>query len=157
MKRASLRIIMLLSLTWILYANFHVLGSAADAISRTNREVAIKLEMQQIAALVKVDYIDTGKLPPNPAQLYRDALRADQREPSDQTGRDRWGNYYRLLPSPRGFYLISAGPDGNYRSKEDNIQFHQALVDVGYTGDIYRKWRASVARRRKSGASARGR
>ncbi len=157
MAKVIIKVAMLLSIVFVFWANIEVLDSAAGAISKTNNEVTIKLEMQQMAALVKQDYIDTEELPARPGELWRDAMKAADAAVTEDTGKDKWGNEYRLLPSEKGFYIISAGPDGDLRTKEDNVSFHQSLIDVGYTGDIYRKWQARLKAKRKAAAAKRKR
>lgn len=133
MRRCALKLTFLVSIGWVLYANMKLLGSAAQAIGKTTGTLSTKLEMKQIALCVKMEYMDTQRLPKSPVPAYRDALREAQHEITRDTGKDKWGTYYRLFATKRGFRVVSRGPDRKWRTRDDNIEFHQSLTDVGYT------------------------
>ena len=127
---------MLASLGWVIYATCHMLGKAADAISTANNEVGIKLEMQDIARSIKIDYISSARLPRNVKELVallKTYAAQENRETTREVGKDMWGTYYRLATTDKGFYVLSAGPDRNWKTEEDNVTFHQNLTDVGYS------------------------
>jgi len=132
-RGCALKLTFLLAICWVFYANMKLLGSAAEAIGKTTGTLSTKLEMKQIALCVKMEYMDTQRLPKSPVPAYRDALRAAQHEITRNSGKDRWGTYYRLFATKRGFRLVSPGPDRTWRTPDDNIEFHQNLTDVGYT------------------------
>ena len=133
MKKTFLRVSILVAFGWVLYANMHLVGSAADTISRTNREMDIKGEMRNVATCVKMEYVDTNFLPEYPAELYRKCLAADGRSVTANTGKDKWGSWFRLVASQKkgGFYVVSLGPDRRWNTKDD-IRYFQSLADVGF-------------------------
>ena len=131
MKKRAYRLLMFLAPLWVIYANSHMLDRAYGAIAKANRDLDIKAEMRTIATLVKVEYIDSSQFPANLVELYRSALRHEERQVSANTGKDLWGTWYALVPSKKqpGFYIASAGPDRRWRTKDD-IFFFQSLADV---------------------------
>ncbi|MBT3377799.1 MAG: hypothetical protein HN742_40440 [Lentisphaerae bacterium] len=133
MRGFALKLTFLVAIGWVLYANMKLLSSATQAISKTTGTLSSKLEMKQIALCVKMEYMDTHRLPKSPVPAYRDALRAAQHTVTRDTGKDKWGTYYRLFITKRGFRIVSPGPDRKWRTRQDNIEFHQTLTDVGYT------------------------
>jgi len=149
MRGCALKLTFLVTIGWVLYANMKLLGSAAEAISTTSGVLSTKLEMKQIALCVKMEYMDTQRLPKSPVPAYREALKAAQYKITGDTGKDKWGTYYRLFVTKRGFRLVSPGPDRTWRTREDNIEFDESLTDVGYTYRPPRK-RSSRSKKRRS-------
>jgi hypothetical protein len=133
MKKLFLRITMLIAICWVCHANYHLLGSATLAIRKTRQEVGEKIQMQQIATYVRMDFIDSQRIPAYPAALVVEYLRADGRVVSSSTGKDQWGTYYRCVPTDAGFRVESAGPD-RYWGTADDLYFHQSLAGTGYQG-----------------------
>ncbi len=131
-KKIVIRLALLSSFAWVIWANMDMLGRSAEALRNGSREIKLKLLMQQMAQCIKIDYIDSRTLPRNPAQPYREAMAAEQRSVEPDVGKDPWGRWFRLVPSERGFYIVSSGPDRKFRTKDD-VRFHQVLTDVGYT------------------------
>ena len=126
---------MLLAIGWVAYTNMDLLDSVTEAIRRTNREVTVKLEMQKVATYIRAEYVETNRLPRNPLQIIRTYHEANGIQSTSATGKDIWRSYYEIVPSKRGFNVISAGPDRR-RGTNDDIRFHQSLDDLGYKGPI---------------------
>lgn len=128
MKRLGLRIVMLFSLTWVLCANFHMLGTAVEVINETNNEIGVKIEMQQYCQCIQLEYVSTDELPQNPWDTVRSCLAADGRKPPPDLGRDKWGNQYKIViqTQKHGIMMISRGPDGRLKT-DDDIVFFQHL------------------------------
>lgn len=134
MKKRSLKIMMLFAFLWVIYANAQMLGHAADLVSKTYSDLGVKMEMRKIAMCIRMEYLDTGKVPTDPVAVFRQHLLAADMAAGPDTGKDPWGTFYRLAPAADGFYLGSAGPDRNWTTKQDNVVFHQSLRDVGFRG-----------------------
>jgi len=133
MKKSFLRITMLGAICWVCHANYHLLDSATLAIRRARWEVGEKIQMQQIATYVRIDFIDSCQIPSYPAALIGRHLHANGRPVTADTGKDQWGTYYRCIPTDTGFRVESAGPDRRWGTPDD-MHFHQSLAGTGYQG-----------------------
>lgn len=130
-RSLSVKLFLLSSFVWVIWANVDMLGSAVEALTNISRELKMKMQMQQIALCCKLEFIDRNELPRNPVKVYRQALASDNRVVSPDTGKDPWGRWYRIYPTQKGFYIMSSGPDGRFGTPDD-CRFHQVLIDVGY-------------------------
>ena len=127
-----LRLMLLGCLCWLGYANMHMLDKATAAVRNARDNTGTKLQMSQIALYVKMEYLDKNALPKGElTRLIVAQLEADGRKTTGKSGKDTWGNAYWCAEAKGGFYVVSAGPDGKWRTKDD-IYFLQTLTGLGY-------------------------
>lgn len=124
-----LRLMLLLSMGWIGYANIHLLGAAADAIGKTSDTAGMKMQMAQIGQMLQMEYVSSNTLVTgNLLSLIRQNVEASGRNVTNQTGRDVWGTPYHAMPTARGVAVCSAGADKKWNTRDD-LRFQQVLLD----------------------------
>lgn len=132
--RLLLRIMLLVSFGWIGYANIHLLGAAVDALGKTNENVGMKMQMQQIAQMLKMEYISSNTLITGSLlELIQENTKSSGRAITSQTGRDSWGTPYWAIATADGVDVVSAGADKKWRTRDD-LRFQQSLKAWGYKG-----------------------
>jgi hypothetical protein len=130
--KLCLQLMLIGGLCWLGYTNMHLLDKATVAVRKVQENTGTKLQMSQIARCVQMEYLDTNTLPKGDiTKLIVDQLVADGRQVTEKSGKDTWGNPYWSLETQGGFCIVSAGPDGKWRTRDD-IYFQQSLTGLGY-------------------------
>ncbi len=132
MKRFFLTILALVIITWIVDANRDMMQTLRAVFTDVGNELTARSTLQQLARIVRNHYRETRTLPSgNLAEFVVEYKRVRERQADSKLLVDVWGTAYRLVPARTGFFVVSAGPDRNWDTRDD-IRVFQSLEDLGF-------------------------
>ena len=133
---SMMKIMPLLALAGIGYANSDALKKSLDLIGKVQVEATSSIEMTNIARTVAMEYVESNTIP---LENFSDWLKANMREESGKEtrdhSRDMWGTAYRIARSGKnGFEIQCAGPDKMWQTADD-IKLVNSLDQYGGVGE----------------------
>jgi len=132
MKRGFFKIMLLLGFAWVLYANIHLLDQLTKRFHSADQEIKTKMEMIQVSKCVQMYFVDNNRLPTTEEfpVMIRECTKDEGRKLLKDAAVDIWGTYYWLAVVKAGFYVVSAGPDKKWSTKDD-VSFYQTMGNLG--------------------------
>lgn len=121
-----LRLLPIAAIGYVCYANADVLKKNLRAFEKsvdilgTVQTTASGVEMNEIARAVKMHYLETGRLPLNDFSAFlRESMTQASGKRTRDPAADLWGTPFRIERTPKGFRILSAGPDRKWNTPDD--------------------------------------
>ena len=135
-----LRLLPIAAIGYVCYANADVLKKNLRAFEKsvdilgTVQTTASGVEMNEIARAVRMHYLETNRLPTdNFSAFLRESMAQAGGKRTRDPSADLWGTAFRIEKTPKGFRVLSAGPDRKWGTPDD-LAAGSTLSDLGGVG-----------------------
>ena len=134
MKKLFYIVVLVVTFDWLFNANRSLLNGSLRVAGNIGSEMETRRRMESVSMITRVYYQYNHKLPVgNLETVIRAYLTVHHITDASITGKDAWGTLFHIDPCNDelrfGFYVVSAGPDREWGTKDD-LKQHFSLEEA---------------------------
>jgi len=131
MKKFATFFFALCTIGWLVHTNLGLLNTASTMLDKFGDEMGTKFEMYRLATIVTEYCKEEGKEPPgNLKRVLKVNAKESTKTQLKELATDPWGTVYRVASAKQGFQILSAGPDKQWRTRDD-LKLYRSLAGIG--------------------------